>query len=407
MQLPELAAKVRALPGVAAASPLVFVGLPGEMSAGEQSVEGPIKLFSFDAAYAANYPSIKLLSGAIRPGAIAISAEAARDLKVAEGGTVSVELPGAAEPLTLPVSGITDLSGARPLFESREWRQFEKFVYAPYTVVVDPEVYRSRVAPAFAAAAALRNTEVASYPFEELDIRVDRTRLDADPAAALVQAQQVATAVRGDRAGAGLADRQPLEHPLGGRRATPASPSGCSCSSALPGAVLAAILTAYAGTLLAAAQRRESALLRVRGARRGQLTYLLTLRTVALAGAGALLGTALGLAAVLALLGSDVLFEASTGALVSSGLIAAGGGALVTALALYLPGRRAARQEISADLRSGTQRTGPPVVADGPGVGGGGAARSPRRRSPCTTGPSTDRPARCTRVVRCRCRCTC
>ncbi len=359
MQLPELAAAVRALPGVEAASPLVFVGLPGEMSAGETSVEGPIKLFSFDAAYAANYPSIKLVSGSIRPGAIAISAEAARDLKVTEGGTVSVDLPGDAEPLTLPVSGITDLSGARPLFESREWRQFEKFVYAPYTVVVDPEVYTRQVAPAFAAAAAQLNTEIASYPFEELDIRVDRSRLDADPATALVQAEQVAAAVRA------IAPEQDslidnLSNTLAVAKGDARIAKRMFVFLGLPGAVLAAILTAYAGTLLAAAQRRESALLRLRGARRGQLTYLLTLRTLALAGAGAVLGTALGLGAVLAVLGRDVLFEASTGALVQSALIAAGGGALVTALALYLPGRRAARQEISSGLSSGTNRAGPP-----------------------------------------------
>jgi len=358
MSLSALTDAVRTLPGVAAASPLAFVNLPGEMSAGESSVEGPIKLFSFDAAYAANYPSIRMRSGTIRPGGIAISAETARDLKIKEGDTVTVDLPGEVDPLTLPVSGITDLSGARPLFESREWRQFEKFVYAPYTVVVDPQVYTSRVAPAFEAAASARDTEVTSYPFEELDIRVDRSRLAADPATALLQAQHVAAAVRGV-----APEQDSLIDNLSNTLAVAAGDARIAKRMfvflGLPGGVLAAILTGYAGTLLAAAQRRESALLRVRGARRSQLTYLLTLRTLALAGVGALLGTGLGLAAVLGLLGRTTLFEASTPALVQSGLIGAGGGLVVTALALYLPGRKAARQEIGTQLGSGLQRQGP------------------------------------------------
>src|SRR6266513_6316222 len=56
----------------------------------------------------------------------------------------------------------------------------------------------------------------------------------------------------------------------------------------LPGILLAAFLAAYAGSVLASAQRREHATLRVRGADRGHLRRLLLYRTLALAGVGSL-----------------------------------------------------------------------------------------------------------------------
>ena len=58
----------------------------------------------------------------------------------------------------------------------------------------------------------------------------------------------------------------------------------------LPGVVLAAFLAAYAGSILASAQRREQANLRIRGADRGALLRILTYRTLAFAGAGSVLG---------------------------------------------------------------------------------------------------------------------
>jgi putative ABC transport system permease protein len=358
MPLAELAQKVRRVPGVQAANPLVFVNLPGNMTAGDNEVEGPVKLFSFDADYQARYPGIKMLSGGIKPGSVVISAEAARDLKVHEGDSVDLELPGVEEPLVLPVSGVTDLSGARPLFESREWRRFEKFVYAPYTVIVDPQVYAQHIAPAFEAEAAKIDTELGSAPFEELDILVDRASLNADPATALAQTLDMAAAVKG------VAPEQ--DYLLDNVSNTLAVAKGDAIIAkrmfvflGLPGAILAAVLTAYAGNLLAGAQRRESALLRVRGASKRHLLYLLSLRTLALAGIGSLLGTALGFASVLVLLGPSILFEASTPALVQSGLIGLLGGMIVTALALYIPGRRLVSRELNAELGSAPRRSAP------------------------------------------------
>ncbi len=355
----ELAARVAPLPGVAAADPLVFVDLdPGAISAGGAAVPGPTKLFAFDAAYVEHYPSIRLQSGAVRPDGALVSAETAEALGLRVGDPVSVRLPGTVEPLSLPVTGVVDLSAARPLFESRQASQLEKFVYVPYTVVVGHDTYATRVAPAFEAAAAVRGTSVGSRPLEELDILLDRSRLDADPATALTQTSRVAAAVRE------VAPEQDYlvdnaSNTLEVARGDAAVAKRMFVFLGLPGALLAALLTAYAGRLLAGAQRRETALLRVRGASGRHLLRLLGLRTLALAGTGSVLGTGLGLASVLVLLGPSLLFEASPAALLQSAAIGVVGGMLVTALALYLPGRRLIAQEIRQELAVEVQRGTP------------------------------------------------
>ena len=356
--LPALAEQIRELVGVAAADTLAFVDLPGRISANGAELGGPVKLFAFDAGYPARYQSIKMRSGSLRPGSMVISAETARDLGIGEGATVTLELPGGVAPLALPISGVTDLSGAKPLFESREWRRFEKFVYAPHAVVVDPEIYAERIVPAFTAAAAQLDSGITSFPFEELDISVDRAVLNADPGSALAQTLQIADAVKAVAPGQDyLLDN--ISNTLAVAEGDAVVAKRMFAFLGLPGAILAAILTAYAGALLAGAQRREGALLRVRGASRRHLMYMLSLRTVALAGVGSILGTVLGFGTVLVLLGHPILFEASTGALLQSALVGVGGGMAVTALALYVPGRRLVTREIKQELGSGQGQVRP------------------------------------------------
>ena len=79
----------------------------------------------------------------------------------------------------------------------------------------------------------------------------------------------------------------------------------------LPGALLAAILTSYAGGVLASALRREQAILRIRGANRRHLLRMHALRTLALAAVGSVLGVALGLVSAAVVLSADALASAS------------------------------------------------------------------------------------------------
>jgi len=117
----------------------------------------------------------------------------------------------------------------------------------------------------------------------------------------------------------------------------------------VPGILLAVLLTAYAGSILAATQRREHATLRLRGAERRHLLGLLAAKALALAVAGSLAGTAVGLMSATVALGGDEMGAAPLGDLIASALLAFGAGAVATALALCVPGiwslRHAVHQE--------------------------------------------------------------
>lgn len=357
--LRALANEIGRIPGIKTADPLVFVDMAtGSISAHGANVPGPVKLFAFDAKYQAHYPSIKMLSGSVRSDGAVISAETAHILHVSLGDVVTLKLPGSAKPLSLKVSGITDLSRATPLFSSREASSLEQFLYVSYTIVVSPHVYRSQVAPAYENAVAARDANIKALPLEELDIGLDHAKLQSDPAAAVAQTVRIGEDVLSVASAQDyLVDN--VSNTLQVAKGDAAVAKRMFIFLGLPGAILAAILTAYAGTLLAEAQRRESALLRVRGAKRRHLLHLLALRTIAIAGIGSMLGAALGFASMLVLLGRSILFAASSTALLQSALIGIVAGMLVTALALYLPGRRLITQEINQELAVLSHRANP------------------------------------------------
>ena len=345
----QLAARVRAVPGVAAADTLAFVDLPpGSLSTAGRTIHDTVRVFGFDRQYQRHYPSVRLVSGSLRPGAAALSAESARALGAGLGGHVRLRLPGRSAPLAVPVGAITDLSQARPLFYSRKASDLEAFLYLPHTIVVDPATFRHVIIPAFQAATATVGQAKKSQPLVELDVQLNRSRLQEDPGTALLQTRTIARTVSQLSAGRNyLIDN--ASNTLQVARDDAAVAKRMFLFLGLPGALLAGFLAAYAGSILAAAQRREQALLRIRGANQGHLVRMLLYRTLALAGAGSVVGAATGLLSVMAVLGPGTLFSASPGALAVSALISVGVGMVTTAVALYLPGRRSLRREISQE----------------------------------------------------------
>lgn len=341
------------IPSVSAADRLAFADLPpGSLRAGGATVDRPIRIFGFDQTYAEHYPSIRLASGGFTSGGAMLSPEASRALGVGPGGQVELNLPGAPGPISLPVSGITDLSRAKPLFNSRKGSKLEDFVYVADSIVISPEMFLSKVVPAARAASAARGNalHVKTAPTLEVDVLVDRSALNSDPATALGQTQGIAAAIGSVSPGQDyLLDN--ISNSLAVARADAEVAKRMFLFLGLPGLLLAAFLAAYAGSVLASTQRREQANLRLRGANRRHLARILLYRTAALAGVGSVLGTAAGLASVLVILGPSALFEAAPGALMISALVAIGSGVLVTGLALYIPGRRALGREVSGERR--------------------------------------------------------
>ncbi len=351
--LPQLERRIAGISGVAAANQLAFAQVePDSLRAGSTVIHRPVKIFGFDQEYAAQYATIGLDEGGFKEGAALLSPEAGRSLGVSPGERVELSLPGMKRPVSFPISGVADLSRARPLFNSREGSKLEDFLYIPDSIVISPRDFARLVVPAFRGATAARGNALAvkSPPTLEVDVQLDRAPLNSDPRQALAQTERIGKEIKGVAGGQDfLLDN--ASNTLTVAKADAAVAKRMFLFLGLPGLLLAGFLAAYAGSVLAASQRREHANLRLRGANRGHLTRILAYRTTALAGAGSLLGTVAGFASILVILGPSALFEASATQLALSALLAVSAGVLATGLALYLPGRRALGREVSGERR--------------------------------------------------------
>ena len=255
-------------------------------------------------------------------------------------------MPGLSQPLSVRISGITDVSRAKSLFYSREGKQLEQFVYVRNTVIVGPEVFAKTIVPAFQNVATAPGTILRNQPILEVDVFMVREPLDADPATALAQTKTVAGAVNTVAPGQDvLIDN--ISNALEVASEDARTAKRMFVFLGLPGVLLAAILTSYAGGVLASALRREQAILRIRGANRHHLLRMHALRTLILAVVGSVLGVALGLASTAVVLSADALASASPVSLLASALLGAGAGFLATGVALYAAGRRAINGQIS------------------------------------------------------------
>ncbi len=353
--LTTLRRRIAGVPGVSYADGLAFVAVPpGALHARRRTIDAPAEVFGFDAAYARHHRrTIRIAQGSLRPDAAVLSAEAARALGITgPRGTVRLVLPGRAAPLSLPVGGIADLSRARALFQSRQGGSLEAFLYVPISIVVGRRLFERVVLPAFRRAAAVRGAAlvVKSPPTLEVDARLERGSLHADPGSAFGQTTVITRRIEKVAVGqTTILDN--ISNALAVARADARLAQRMFLFLGLPGLLLAAFLAAYAGTILAAAQRREQANLRLRGAGERQLAQILGYRTAAFAGAGSLLGMVAGALAALVVLGASSLFAASTWTLARSALEAAAAGLVTTGLALYVPGRRALARDVSGERR--------------------------------------------------------
>ena len=347
VELAALAARIRALEGVAFAEQLSFADLaPGALTAGG-ATDGPVRVFGFDQGYVAQDETLRIVEGAQVAAEAMISAEAATALAVGVGDRVSLALPDGSQ-LQARVSGIVDLTLARALFASRRGADFETFLYMPYTIIVSSDRFAAEIVPAFERATTARGARVKSPPVREVDIGVDRALLDAEPGVALDQTERIARAVTAVAGGQDfLLDN--ISNTLAVARDDAAIGKKMFVFLGTPGAMLAAMLAAYAGIVLGSTQRRERATLRMRGASRRHLLAMLALRVSCITAAGAVAGVALGYGSAALVIGPATLATATFASLLRSAVIGAMVGLLATGAALYLTGWRSIDREINED----------------------------------------------------------
>lgn len=347
----QLATAIGAIEGVAAADGLYFVDLsPGALRAGGKAVERPVRLFAFSPSYQSHHPKIRLVAGSFAEESAVLSVEAAASLSAEPGATVTMTLPGRYAPVELAVSGVADLAKATPLFASRKSSKLEDFLYVPNSIVVSPATFEGVVMPAYEAVSTKQGTLTKSLPVAEVDVMVERSRLHSDPARALAQTTAIDDAVVAIAPGQDYVIDN-ISNALAVARTDAATGTRMFIFLGLPGVAIATFLAAYAGRILASTQRRDNANLRLRGAGPGHLRKIVVYRTLIFAGAGAVVGTALGFGSALAMVGSRSLLAAAPADLAGSALAAVTVGTIGSGVAMYMPARRWLRRQISAERR--------------------------------------------------------
>lgn len=346
--LAELARQIAQVDGIAFAGQLSLADLGADtLSLNGTAAPGSTKILGFDADYARRDATIRVVAGEIRPDGAVISAEAADALGARIGEMVEIRLPDASV-FQVTVSGIADLSRSRSLFSSRRGGDLETFIYSRKSVIVSPAVFADTVQPAYERAASAPGARLKNPPIREIDITLERELLHADPATALLQTERIAADV------SAVATHQDyLLDNISNTLAVAAEDAGVAkrlfIFLGLPGLFLAAMLAAYAGTVLADAQRREGATLRIRGASRGHLLRMLTIRTGLLTGVASAAGLVIGYLTAAVILGPESLARASSASIATSALLGSLGGFVSTGLALYVTGRRSIDREIAED----------------------------------------------------------
>lgn len=351
LSLAQLSERVFKVPGIKSTDPLGTVDFaPGSVRAGSKLISETLRVLAVNSDYLQHYGFIRLSTGGYNPGSVLLSPEAATALGVGSGQPLALAIPGRTTPLMLHVGGVADLSQADPLFASRSPDAQGEFAPVPNVIIVPLSAFENDILPALRADAASATPQLKGPAFLELDIHVDKAKLNSDPTVAAVFTQGLKRSI--ERVAPGqVAVIDNLSDTLNAARGDAILAKILFLFLGLPGVVLAAYLSRYSGSLLAQAQRRERATLRARGAQPRHLVSALTYTTALIAVLGAVFGLCMGAVAVLVMLGPAALRTASAESLVISALIAVGAGVATTALALYLPGRRALSRETNEERR--------------------------------------------------------
>jgi putative ABC transport system permease protein len=332
---------VRTFPGVTRALPVQFAGAPSltATTQGSTQTTGAARVLGLPAGYLTAFPrELRLLAGALN--GVLVAQQTASNLHVAPGSTVTVARPGTT-PVRVTVAGVVDLPYADSLFQSVGAPPGAQAKAPPDNVIILPQsTFRRLEAPILASRPELITTQIHA---------ILSHALPASPSAAFDDVASRARNLESRLAGAGLVGDN-LGAALDSARQDALYAQILFLFLGVPGAILAGLVTALIASAGAERRRRDSALLRTRGASTRTLVRIAMAET-AFAG---VIGVLIGLAAALAI-GKSTFGTASFGAgTVSAALWALGAaiaGLSIAAASLALPALRDARSLTVAGQR--------------------------------------------------------
>ncbi|MDQ2710063.1 MAG: FtsX-like permease family protein, partial [Actinomycetota bacterium] len=348
-------AKVAATSGVAAAETVHFAVTSSAQAtvAGSTQTTGPGVLVGLPASYRASFPAqIRQLTGSTT--GVQVAQQTASNLHVRPGDPVVLTLPGR-PPTTLRVGGVVDLPQADTLFQKVGAPSGSQPTAPPDNVILVPDATFAAAAGTTPSPGTAPTSNAGASPAVTTQLHVRRNApLPADPAAAYeadsgaarnLEAQQAGAVIVGDNLGTALA----------AARSDAAYAQMLFLFLGVPGALVAALLTAALVASGTPRRQQEQALLRIRG--------LTTARIAGLAAAeAATLGVAGGVAGIgIAWVAASWAFPADNPALtpaltlpwLATGL---GAGILIALTTVLLPALRTLRASTVSGARAAVGR---------------------------------------------------
>ena len=343
----DLLSKVSAFPGVKRALPVRFASAPSltATTQGTTQTTGAARVLGLPAGYATAFPGeLRLLSGNL--GGVLVAQQTASNLHVAPGSTITVARPGTTA-ARITVGGVVDLPYVDSLFQSVGAPPGSQAKAPPDNVVLLPDSTFNQV----------ESPILAKRP-ELIRIQIHATlahALPSSPSAAFDQVASKARNLESRLTGTGLVGDN-IGAALDTARKDALYAQILFLFLGVPGAILAGLVTALIASAGAERRRRDSALLRTRGASTQTLVRI-ALAETALAG---VIGVLVGLGAAL-LIGKTSFGTASFGAGTASAVLWALGAALtglaIAAGSIALPALRDARSLTVAGQRRQIGRT--------------------------------------------------
>ena len=331
----KVLAAVRDTPGTATALPVGLAATTGlsATTVGTTQSTGPGYVLGLPAGYRSTFPAaIRPLTGSL--SGVLVAQQTAANLHVRPGDTVRVSRAGMT-PYTVAVAGIVDLPQIDSLFQTVGAPTQSQRTAPPDNVILLPGgTFRH----AYASLAKTRPDLVRT----QIHVRRDHS-LATDPSAAYTEAITAANNVEVATSGAGIVGNN-LAAALDAARSDALYSQILFLFLGVPGALLAAALSAAVADAGAVRRRREQALLRSRGVTRSGLLRLVQAEAAVVGVTGSALG--LGAAAVIGWLNfGSASFGASTGSALVWGVTCFSLGLAIALLVMVIPARR--------DLRDG------------------------------------------------------
>jgi putative ABC transport system permease protein len=347
----QVSHQLASIPGVVrverfAATNVVVSGAHGKATA---------RLFAVDPEYLAHHPWVRP-SGGLAGGAL-LNLQLQGEPGIVSSPRVSITLPGRSERLlSAPVSGAVDLREAFTWFEIPTGEVQGDIAMVPRAIVIDYASFERSVLPALRRELGTQTTVLNPGLNElppvtvEAHITTSRGAYPADPGRAAAFSGGLRRVLERRVAGAIVVADDTAE-PLMAAATDADNAKILFLLLGIPGFLAAAALGLATESALAEAQRREDALLRLRGATDAQLVRLATAHAAVTALAGAVAGLLAAALAVSLIEGRALWQGTSAGRLTVSCLLAVGAGAGITAVRLVRLRRAGRSTEVATERR--------------------------------------------------------